>query len=209
MTASGPPTLRKDASANRDKLLAAANHVFARDGLGAGVGAISAEAGVGVGTFYRHFSSKETLIETLVAALTDDIVRATLAALDVPDGRGLEQSLSRLGEVLAQHRACLPRLWASPSAQLVHDLRSVVERLLRDAQDHGRVRLELVPADVSLLWWSLREVVVSTAHLAPTAWRRHLEILLAGIRPGSPLIAPPMTDAERTEIEMADRRAAW
>ena len=61
-----PRALRADAERNRRRILDAARTVFARDGLGAGVDAIAREAGVGVGTLYRRFPTKQELLEAVI-----------------------------------------------------------------------------------------------------------------------------------------------
>ena len=55
--------------------------------------------------------------------------------------------------------------------------------LLADAQAHGRVRADLTTTDLSLVMWSIRGVLETTGSNAPEAWKRHLDLLLAGMRP--------------------------
>ena len=79
------PELRRDAARNRDRILAAARSSFDRDGLDVGVEAIAQRAGVGVGTLYRRFPTKEALF---LAALEIDPTPAWHAEIDRRAGTG-------------------------------------------------------------------------------------------------------------------------
>ncbi len=57
--------MRADARSNHDRLLAVAAEAFARDGTGASLKAIAREAGVGIGTVYRRFPTREALVEAV------------------------------------------------------------------------------------------------------------------------------------------------
>ena len=80
--------LRADAQRNRDKVLRAARDAFAASGYGVPLDEIAARAGVGPGTVYRHFPSKEELFEAVIAArVTDLIDDARRRAGDADPGR--------------------------------------------------------------------------------------------------------------------------
>ena len=174
-----------DAQKNRERLLVAAGQVFEEKGLEASVADVARVAGVGMGTLYRRFPSKDALIEALVS----DVLEATIAmaeeAENRPDGTGLEHFLRAVSAYHAEHLGCLPKLW-----NLHHVVqaarRQVAARLadlLADAQAHGRVRADLTNTDLSLVMWSIRGVLETTGANAPEAWKRHLDLLLAGMRP--------------------------
>jgi AcrR family transcriptional regulator len=188
--------LRRDAEANRERILRAAGELFAARGLDASVEEIAATADVGMGTLYRRFPTKDALI----AALVDDVLETMLAlaesALDAPDGLGLERYIEAGCRYQAEHPGCLPRLWnaSSGAEQLIARVRSVVSRLLSDAKAHRRVRADVTATDVTVLMWSVRGVIETSHCVAPDAWRRHLDILIAGLRPASaPLPHPALT----------------
>jgi AcrR family transcriptional regulator len=203
MTTPTTRPLRRDASINRRRLLAAAHTVFSRDGLEAGVGEVAAEAGVGVGTLYRHFGAKEALIDALVDEFVSDVERATAEAVQQPDGRGLEHYFMAIGEALVTHRACLPRVWESPRAVRLVELRPTVQALLVEAQEHGRIHPAVTRSDIAVLTWSLRSVISTTVGVAPDAWRRHLEVMVSGYRPSAELLHPPLTPEQ---LEAAEER---
>jgi AcrR family transcriptional regulator len=67
--------MRADAQRNREKILAAAEEIFALDGLTVPIDVVAERAGVGIGTLYRHFPSKEALYEAIIVTRVDDIIR--------------------------------------------------------------------------------------------------------------------------------------
>lgn len=69
--------LRADAQRNRRRILEAAEQTFAREGIAVPVDVVAERAGVGVGTLYRHFPTKEALFEAIVLGKLDDLVAAT------------------------------------------------------------------------------------------------------------------------------------
>ena len=77
--------LRADAQRNRDKVLRAAQEAFAASGYGVPLDEIAAMAGVGPGTVYRHFPSKEELFEAVVTARLRDLIAAARGLADDPD----------------------------------------------------------------------------------------------------------------------------
>jgi len=100
------------------------------------------------------------------------------------DGTGLEDFLRKSSAFQAAHPGCLPKLW-NTDHDMVKTARSLIGELLADAQRQHKVRHDLTGTDVTLLMWSVRGIVESTRSVAPTAWQRHLDVLLAGIRPSS------------------------
>jgi AcrR family transcriptional regulator len=205
MMTSGSPTptprrLRRDAAQNRDRLLAAASRVFAEQGLEASVADIAREAGVGMGTLYRRFPTKDALIDALVQDVLEAIIDLASEASEQPGGRGLEQFLWKSSAYQAAHRGCLPRLW-STDHQLVQTARGLIATLLQEAKNHHRIRDELISTDLTVLMWSIRGILETTGDLAPDAWQRHLELLIAGLRPtGQELSHPPIGQAQIDRI---------
>src|SRR4051795_12976164 len=76
---------RADARRNRERVIHAARRCMARQGLDAGMEEIARRAGVGVGTVYRHFPTKEALIEGLAAARFQRLAELAHEALAVED----------------------------------------------------------------------------------------------------------------------------
>jgi AcrR family transcriptional regulator len=198
----GDRPLRRDAARNRERLLETAAEVFADQGLEAGVVDIARLAGVGMGTLYRRFPSKDALIEELVSELLADLLYDAREALGEPDGRGLETFLYALGTRQSSPLGFLPRLWTTPDhAKLMSDIQDVARELLAEAQRQGQVRADLAPADVFTIMWSLRGVIEATRGIAPNAWRRHLDIILAGLAPANaPLPHEPLPPAVMDDV---------
>ncbi|MGC0366315.1 AcrR family transcriptional regulator [Rhodococcus sp. 27YEA15] len=202
------PTLRRDAAENRRRLLEAAAYVFAEQGLDASVEDIATRAGVGMGTLYRRFPTKEALISELVRQLITDLVAVAREALDVTDGTGLEQVLHRTGEINASHRGCLTRLWRDEDTVALSDeFRSLIAELLDRAQAHNRIRSDVTSSDIDVVFWGLRGVVEMTRGVTDAGWRRHLDVVLAGLRPGAgDLDSAPLTESEIERIRNPDKR---
>lgn len=213
-----PKPLRRDAAENRERLLTAAVHVFAQHGLDAGVEEVARVAGVGMGTLYRRFPSKQALIDELVGGMRRELLEVARRAAVRTDGCGLEELLFGTGRLQAAQPGCLQRLWGHSEAGLdaVVEFRGHIATLLRAAQAQGRMRTDVTSTDISIILWSLSGLIAMTTALAPNAWRRHLELVIAGLRPDisatdittlrdSPLTEAPLTDAQLVELSAAIR----
>jgi AcrR family transcriptional regulator len=193
--------LRRDAARNRDRIIAAAVEVFSEEGTDAGVERIASRAGVGVGTLYRRFPTKEALIRSLVKDMMSEVVDAAATARDVPAGRGLEEFTRTVAQGLAAHRGLLNRLWKREQAESgqVADLRRHVDRLIRDARAAGAIRPEVKREDVNTLLWSLHGVIDNAGPDALARCLRLVDVFWAGLRP------PPGSRSDRTSTVRPDR----
>ncbi len=192
--------MRSDALKNRERLLVAAGQVFEEKGLEASVADVARVAGVGMGTLYRRFPSKEALIDALVTEVLEATIAMAEDAATMPDGTGLEHFLQASSAYQAAHLGCLPKLWKSDH-RLVKTARTLIAGLLADAQAHGRVRLDLTSTDVSLVMWSIRGVLETTGSNNPAAWKRHLDLLIAGMRPSEAELAHrPLSQTQMDRI---------
>ncbi len=212
-----PPTLRRDAARNRDKIIVAARQAFADHGLDVGVEVIATKAGVGVGTLYRRFPTKESLIDAIIDELFEQVLCLAQDSLNAqPPEAGFATYLRGVGQLQADHVGCLSRLWSHTGhAEVRKELDAAVRHLLRRAQDAGVVRDDVVYQDISVILWSLRGVVEATAPVAPHQWERYLDLVLAGLRPSAESLSrPPLTGPQMDRIlivnrhrESGDRRA--
>ena len=202
--AEAPRPLRRDAAENRERVIEAAGVVFAEHGLDAGVDEVAKLAGVGMGTLYRRFPTKQALIEELIGNLRRELLRLADVAAERTDGTGLEELLVAVGQLQAEQAGCLQQLMEQSDAELetLREFRLQLDRLLAEAQRQGRVRPDVTRGDISMLLWSLSGVIQTTRTVAPHAWRRHLELFLAGLRPvgavefDQPLQEKPLTIAQ-------------
>jgi len=207
----GPTPLRRDAARNRDKILAAARSAFDELGVDVGVEVIAQRAGVGVGTLYRRFPTKELLIGSVVDEVLTEVLEAARTALDDPSpADGFTGYLTAVGRLQFEHAGCVARLWTSADSSLRDAIEATGRLVLARAQEAGAVRADLVYEDVVVLFWSQRGVIEATAAVSPEAWLRHLELLLTSLapvargRPLRPLRHPPLTaDQARRATEVA------
>ena len=150
--------VRADARRNRARLLAVAEDVFASQGVGASTDDIARAAGVGIGTLFRHFPTKEALLEAvfvnrlrLLAEHADE-----LAAVAEPgpafftffsDVVQQARSKSAIGDALTDAGIDLD----NTAADVKHALRSALERLLQRAQQAGAVRSDVSSVELLAL----------------------------------------------------------
>jgi AcrR family transcriptional regulator len=194
------PGLRRDAARNRAKILAAAREAFNEEGVDVGVEVIAQRAGVGVGTIYRRFPTKELLIDAVVDELLDCVLSVAESALEHQSpADGFAEYLRAVGWLQFEHVGCLTRLWRHSPNDKRDQIKTICSELLANAQQAGAVRTDVVDEDVAMLFWSQRGVIEATAAVSPHAWLRHLDLLLSALAPGQrPLEHPPLT-AEQTE----------
>lgn len=182
---SGPEArpLRRDAAVNRERVLAAAAEVFHEHGLTAGLEDVARRAGVGVGTVYRRFPTREALLEVLLSDLFTVYLHEAEQALALPDGAGLAAFVRTVGEVQATPRGCAMRLWSSPAVEEQRArLHEAMARLVEDAQHHGACRADITVDDLVGVFVALRGVRETPTTTVALDWRRHLELCLLGLR---------------------------
>ena len=94
--------LRRDAARNRQRILQAASEVFTEQGLEASLDEVARQAGVGVGTVYRRFRTKEELVEALFEDRVDAVAALAERAAEEPDPwTGLASFMEQMAEMLA------------------------------------------------------------------------------------------------------------
>jgi AcrR family transcriptional regulator len=196
--------LRRDARESHDKLIAAAQAEFAARGVEASLEKIARDAGVAIGTLYRHFPAR---LDLLMAALrprlqefvdgadtamaTDDPWDAFVAYLEnlfaVQAGdRGFNDFLSR-------------RFPGNAETEHIHDVMcQQIDDVLARAQEAGKARRDITRADIVNLIWSNGRIIDATSAKAPTAWRRQLHLMLDAYRAerAHEIPEPPMTDEQ-------------
>ena len=167
-----------DASGKRAQLLRAASEVFARSGLQAPMPEIAAAAGAGIGSVYRQFPSKRTLLAALVIERLEEARADAEAALVSPAGPWVslvamlqDHAERQVGDdVFAEALACLatdPDVGRARAAT-----NAAWERLLAAGRAEGRLRPDATTDDLRLLFAAMR----AAAQLESGAWRRMLEL---------------------------------
>jgi AcrR family transcriptional regulator len=208
--------LRRDAAANRERILDAARSLFAERGFETSMDDVARAAGVGAGTLYRRFATKEVLLDAILGDLLERYGTFLREAHESDDAfAGLERLLEQTVGLQLENRAFLDvlavRLRDEPLlAQTRERLRPLAEQLVTRAQAQGTLRADFAPADVHVLLWQLGRVVESTGRIASDLWRRYLALTLDGLRAGAarPLPHPPPTfdQLEQAMVEAAERR---
>ncbi len=185
---SDPPKKRADAQRNIEALLHAAMTVFARDGVDAGVRQIAEEAGVGVGTVYRHFPQRSDLIIAVFRREVDACAEAAVAlAADHPPGEALARWIQRFVDFISTKRGLGAALHSgdaayAPLPDYFNDrLRPAMRMLLAAAQATGEVRSGVDPDDLLTAVASLCGPRPGTDPEHP---RRMVALLIDGLRSG-------------------------
>ena len=158
---------RRDAVRNYHAILAAARDVLGESGADASMEEIAARAGVGVGTVYRHFASKDALIDELLRLALEEILSATDGALARTDGYGLEDFLRALGQSFADHaRYANLFLQRRTEDATVQRIRAAVDELTARAITAGTVNPGTTPGDILALVWGMRGLVQAAGEVA-------------------------------------------
>jgi AcrR family transcriptional regulator len=179
--------MRADALANRRRVLAAAQQVFAEQGLDASTEEIARRAGVGIGTVFRHFPTKRDLVENTMLAHFEELTEQARAAESCPDATaGLFQLTEQLVEHIATKLAMAGYLfgdegWSGPAKQASLELHAGVERVLRRAQKAGGVREDIGTDELYVLIRGLAQPPLSRP-VRDSTRRRAQRVVLDGLR---------------------------
>jgi AcrR family transcriptional regulator len=182
--------LRADARRNRERVITAAEVVFAEHGHDAQMDDVAKRAGVGVGTVYRHFPTKEALIEALAIDRFEKILSVGNEALLNPDPwEALTGALWAGAELTASDRSFTEIVGelAGPMAlpeQLQREMNETYGELMRRAQESGDLRADLVLDDIPMFMCGIGLATRKT-HACPDAWKRHISIVIDGLRASS------------------------
>jgi len=195
--AGGEQPRRADARRNREAVLVAARDQFGRFGLDCQMEDIAREAGVGVGTVYRHFQTKDELIAALVTDRFQRLANRAMQALAEDDPWQAFCDLMRFAAELqvrdrglSQFLSSQPRLAEREAVQ--SGLATAMAELMAAAQRAGGMRQDAVVEDVPTLICALGAVMAGAADsLASRNWKRFVEIMLDGLRaPGENELPP-------------------
>ncbi len=202
MTRTRAPAARRDAVRNYHRILDAAREVLGESGADASMEEIAARAGVGVGTVYRRFASKDALIDELLQLALEEVLSSTERALARPGGYGLEELLRALGRSFADHARYASLLLARQTDDAAGQrIRAAIDELTTRAIAASTVNPGITAGDVMALVLAMRGLVQAAGEVAPEAWQRFLDIQLAGMRAAGPLSsAPPISSGQLSEL---------
>ena len=178
---------RSDAARNRAHLLAVATRVLATEGAETSMRAIAREAGVGIGTLYRHFPTRESLVE---AVYSDQVDRLTAGAAELLVAHAPAEALRRwmdlYGEWIAAKSGMLDTLLAMvESGDLGHartrdEILTAIGTILAAGDSAGDLRADVTPTEVSAMLIGMFTVARQAGGAVST--ERLLDILLDGLR---------------------------
>ncbi|MEH1164005.1 TetR/AcrR family transcriptional regulator [Micromonospora sp. CPCC 205539] len=194
-------TARADVRRNRERLLAAAREAIAADGTEASLRDIARRAEVGIGTLYRHFPTREALLEAILDTNFDMLRERADQLLDSPPGAPLEAFLTWLADVAAGARTYqgLPHSIMAALADETSELhgscaamRASGGQLLRRAQEAGQVRAdvnvyEVITIVIGLAW------AVQQDGGSPELMARLLDVAAYGLAVQPVVAAPQVT----------------
>ena len=196
--------LRSDARRNRERLVAGARELFASAGIDVPVDEIAGRAGLGIGTLYRHFPTKDELVDAVLEDAFGELVGAAERASAADDAwAGFTSFLEHVLALRAANRGLKDVLAVRvPERKRAEAMRARIRPLLRvmieRAHAQGSLRPDFTAEDLPLVFWTCDRVIDATAEVAPDLWRRHLALLLDGLRAeaATPLPRPSLTPAQ-------------
>ncbi|MEU6719370.1 helix-turn-helix domain-containing protein [Nonomuraea sp. NPDC046802] len=187
MTAAAAPAGRADARRNREIVLRTAMRMFTEEGLEVSLGRIAQRAGVGAGTVYRHFPSKEILLEAVLAEHVEGFVAAAgrWAARAAPGDALFGFLLEVIEKSAGRQHVCdaltadkgWPRAMLAAAAQR---FREALERLLHEAKQAGAIRADVRADDLAAL--AVGGAALRSAHRDQARGTRLVRLLLDGLR---------------------------
>jgi AcrR family transcriptional regulator len=187
MSATNERVLRADAQRNRDRLLDVAVRAFSHDGLSVSLESIARDAGVGIGTLYRHFPTREVLIEAAYRSELDKLCDAAPALVDeLPPDQALRAWMDRYVEYMTTKRGmaeALRSVIASGGNPFEHSrerLRSAVTALLEANAVAGSLRSDIEATDVMAALSGVSLAVGEPAQREQAS--RLLDLLMDGLR---------------------------
>jgi AcrR family transcriptional regulator len=211
--AAGERPLRRDAERNRQRILAAAAEVFTGRGLDATLDEVARVAGVGIGTVYRRFPDKESLVAELFRDRIDALVTAAEQSCAAPDPwQGLvsylEIAAAAMAGDLGLRQLMMFAAYDRDQVCYARDrMRPVITRLVERAQASGDLRPDFQATDVKMIAFMLASIAEYAAPVTPGVWRRYLAMLIDGLRPArdgaSELPAPAPTAQDLADLMTA------
>lgn len=191
MEASAVKPLRADAERNRRRLLDAAAAAFAEEGLDVSVAEIARRAGVGHGTAFRNFPTKERLICEIVA---DRVAGLGAVARELLEREGVADPLREFMELVVERHVADRGLAQAVDAGVLadpavgaahHEFLGLLDELVRRGQEAGQVRGDVSAIDVMLLTKGVASAADPLLDVTPRIWRRYLDLAYDALRPES------------------------
>jgi AcrR family transcriptional regulator len=205
----GVPTadrpLRADAARNRERLLRAAEELFAAHGLDVTLDDVARRAGLGVGTVYRRFPTKEHLIEALFEDKITALAERAEAAAREPDPwaalvRFLADVCTRQAADRGLREVALGTRHTPPPIAVARDrLVPALTELFTRAKRSGQLRDDVHPTDIPALLVMIGAVTDFAHGTRPALWQRYLNLLIDGLAARREVARPLPTESLNEE----------
>ena len=178
---------RADAVRNRERVIAAAEAVFAERGIEASVPEVAARAGVGKATIYRSFPTKEHLIAAVIRTRVDEYERRGRELVGAPDAwEALHTLITEKAVEQCVDRSLVGALHAGIAADLLAEARvrawQPVAELMERAKAQGRMREDATVHELRTLWIGTARMLTADGVDDPAAWRRYAGLVLDALR---------------------------
>ena len=184
--------MRADARRNRERILAAARTLFASERPEVQIDDVAREAGVGVGTVYRHFPDKQALMGELVKErfkIFNERMRRALDEGEEEPFEALASSIRDNAASVAEDAATRFALMSGGEAVFEHageekdEFLRLARKLVLRARRAGELRPDFQAQDVPMVMCGVCATIDRRG--APWDWRRHLELVLSGMKDGA------------------------
>jgi AcrR family transcriptional regulator len=178
---------RADAVRNYERVLAAAAEVLADKGAEAGMPEIAARAGVGKGTVYRCFPTKDHLVSAVVTERLRAFTAAARTAAERPDAwEAFVELLSDAAERQASDCTFAAGLAHEPTlpeaAEAYEEMHAAVDAVMARAQAEGRMRAGVTSRDMKVLFAGFAHVLRAEGNRDPQTWRRYAGLVADALR---------------------------
>jgi AcrR family transcriptional regulator len=181
-------SLRADAQRNLGLILEAASDAYAELGPDVTIDEIARRAGVGHGTVFRRFPTKDALRAAVIRARLDELLARARELLERPDaGAGLEEFVWTAAEACRRDRTLFEGIDQCASfaevAEAKQELHDIVGKLIRRAHRAGAIRGGLDSRDIGAL---VGAAIQASMHAdRRDVWRRYVQVVLDGLRPSA------------------------
>ena len=213
MTAVRP--LRADAERNRLRIVGAAKTLFAERGVDVAVEDIAAAAGVGIGTFYRRFPDRESLVEAVFESKLDLVIQSARDALEIEDPwEAFRTYVLTVARMHARDRGLKDVLLCSDRGhERVAAFREIIQplaaQLLERAKAAGALREDVTAYDIPMIHQAVSAIADSTRDVSPQYFERTLTLLIDGLareRTSTTAMPAPALDLEQFSTIMRRHR---
>ncbi|SKV60963.1 Putative transcriptional regulator, TetR family [Mycobacteroides abscessus subsp. massiliense] len=201
--------LRKDAERNRQRVIEAARHLCATKGLDATLNDVAHHAGVGVGTVYRRFATKEDLFKAIFEDRLNQVADLAETALREQDSwQGFASFVQQVWEITVTDRGmgeiAFSKIQVGERLEAArHRLLSHLSKLVERAQNDGHLRPEVSPTDIPMMGLMLVAVSQFAGAVEPHLWRRYVEFFLEGLRNRNPAMRLELNALSDDQLDTA------